>query len=104
MGYSEFFTNFITYVGGASAVTFDTFLAHMADLLLLFGGCLIVTFAGYVWKKEKLHEEIGEGFEGYSQSRIKKFLNFQIAYLAPIVLAIMFVLVVLSNFFGFDLM
>lgn len=103
-GYSEFFTNFITYVGGVSAVTFDTFLAHIADLLLLFGGCLIVTFAAYVWKKENLHEEIGEGFEGYGKSTIKKILNFQVAYLAPVVLAIMFVLVVLSNFFGFDLM
>lgn len=103
-GYSELFTNFITYIGAESAVTFDTFLAHIADLLLLFGGCLIVTFAAYVWKKENLHEEIGEGFAGYSKSTIKKILNFQIAYLAPVVLAIMFFLVVLSNFFGFDLM
>ena len=102
-GYSALFTQFITYVGAAGPVTFDTFLAHVADVLLVIGGCLIVTFAAYVWKKENLHEEIGEGFDGYSKSIVKKMLNFQIAYLAPVLLAIMFVLVVLSNFFGFDL-
>lgn len=103
-GYSEMFTQFITYIGADSAVTFDTFLGHIADILLLLGGCLIVTFAAYVWKKENLHDEIAEGYEGYKGSMVKKFLNFQIAYLAPLLLAIMFVLVVLSNFFGFNLM
>lgn len=102
-GYSEFFTQFVTYVGADSAVTFDTFLAHFADVILVIGGCLIVTFAAYVWRKENLHEQIGEGFEGYSNSRIKKVINFQVAYLAPVLLAIMFVLVVLSNFFGLEL-
>jgi NSS family neurotransmitter:Na+ symporter len=103
-GYSELFTNFVTYVGADSAVTFDTFLAHVADVMLVFGGCLIVTFAAYVWKKENLHEEIGTGYDGYFKSRIKKVLSFQIAYLAPILLAIMFVLVILSNFFGLNVM
>ena len=103
-GYSNFFTRFITYVGGSDAVTFDTFLGHIADIMLLLGGCLIVTFSAYVWKKKNLHEEIEVGFSDYSKSWIKKVLNFQIAYLAPVLLAIMFILVVLSNFFGFSLM
>ncbi len=102
-GYSELFTEFITYAGGEQPVSFDTFLGHIADILLLFGGFLMVTFSSYVWKKENLHDELGTGFETYHKSRLKKFINFQVAYLAPVLLAVMFILVILSNFFGFDL-
>ncbi len=103
-GYSETFTNFITYVGASAPVTFDQFLQHVSDIMLLIGGSLIVTFAAYKWKKENLHEEIGTGFDTYANSTIKKILNFQISYLAPVLLGIMFVLVILSNFFGFNFM
>ncbi|MGL1887754.1 MAG: sodium-dependent transporter [Reichenbachiella sp.] len=103
-GYSEFFTNFITYLGAESATDTMTFLGHVADTMLLLGGCLIVSFAAYVWKKENLHEELAQGFEGYHNSYVKIFINITITYVCPILLAGLFVLVVLSSFFGIDIL
>lgn len=101
-GYSDFFTKFITYFGADAPTDFMTFLGHVADIFLLLGGSLIVGFAAYVWKKENLHKELSQGYEGYEGSIVQKVLNFTIAYFTPFVLFAMFILVVLSNFFGMD--
>lgn len=102
-GYNEFFSQFITYIGSDSTTDFMTFLGQLADIFLLLGGCLIVTFAAHVWKKENLHAELGTGVENYDGSFLKSFLNFTISYLSPILLALLFILVVLNNFFGIDI-
>lgn len=99
-GYSAFFTSFVTYLGAESPTDFMTFLGHLADVMLLLGGALMVTFAAYVWKKENLHAELAEGYESYQDSILKKLISFAVSYLSPILLIILFVLVVLSNFFG----
>ncbi|MEM9328104.1 MAG: sodium-dependent transporter [Bacteroidota bacterium] len=101
-GYSEFFTQFIVYFGADSATDFMTFLQNISDIILLIGGSLIVYFASYVWKRENLHEELGVGYEGYHQSIVKRLINFAVTYVTPFLLFIMFILVVLSNFFGID--
>ncbi len=101
-GYSEFFTRFVRYFGDESPTDFMTFLGHLADILLLFGGSLIVFFAAYVWKRHNLHEELATGYEGYHQSIIKKLLDFAVTYVTPFLLFAMFILVILSNFFGID--
>lgn len=102
-GYSETFTQFIHYMGADQPTDFMTFLGHLADISLLLGGCLIVTFAAYVWKKENLHAELEQGNEGYSSSWLKTFINITVSYVCPVLLAILFVLVVLNNFFGIDI-
>ena len=102
-GYSSFFTNFVTYVGADSATDFMTFFGHLADTMLLFGGSLIVFFAAHVWKKHNLHAELSEGNPNYEGSMVQKFLNFTISYFCPVILVTLFVLVVLSNFFGISL-
>lgn len=102
-GYSEMFTSFVTYVGAEGPVGFMDFLGHLADCMLLLGGFLIVTFAGYVWKKENLNEEIAIGYEGYENSRVKVFIGFAVRYLCPALLGLLFIMVVLSNFFGVDI-
>lgn len=102
-GYSEFFSSFITYIGANKSTDFMTFFGHLADIFLLFGGCCIVTFAAYVWKKENLHNELAEGYPAYQSSPVKQFLNIGISYVCPALLAILFVLVVLNNFFGVQL-
>jgi len=99
-GYSDFFSNAFTIPGSTD---FMSFLGKLADILLLFGGLLIVLFAAYVWKKHNLHEEINEGFEGYKDSLIRKLLDFTISIFCPILLAILFTLVLLDNFFGVSL-
>ncbi len=103
-GYSEFFTKFITYVGADSSTDFLSFMNHVAnDTLLPLGGCLIVFFAAHIWKKENLDEELAQGAPNYKGSFVQKYLNFAVAYLAPTVLGVVFVLTVLSTFFGINL-
>jgi len=101
-GYSDTFTKFVTYFGAEAPTDFMTFLGHLADILLLLGGSLIVFFAAYVWKKENLHEELAEGNPAYNNSAVKKLLNFAVTYVTPFLLFVMFILVVLSNFFGMN--
>jgi len=103
-GASPYFSNFITYIGADKATDFMTFIGHIAnDSFLPLGGALIVIFAAYVWKKHNLSEEIEQGFEGYKGSFVKKYINFSISYLAPIVLISIFILTVLDRFFGIQL-
>lgn len=101
-GYSDFFSNAFKLPGGSS--DFMTLVGYITDVLLMFGGFLIVTFAAYVWKKHNLAEEISQGYPGFDDSIVKKFLNFCITYLCPVVLAILFVVVVFNNFFGINLL
>ncbi|MEP0984976.1 sodium-dependent transporter [Ekhidna sp.] len=101
-GYSEFFTNAFNLPGGSS--DFMTLVGYITDVLLMFGGFLIVTFAAYVWKKESLADEISQGYPGFNDSIIKKLLNFCISYLCPLVLGILFIVVVFNNFFGINLL
>ncbi len=103
-GYSAFFTNFITYFGADSATDFMSFVGHVAnDTFLPLGGFLISIFAAYVWKKANLSEEISQGYPDYKGSFVEKYINFAISYLCPTILGGLFVLTVLSRFFGINL-
>ncbi len=102
-GDSAYFSAFITYMGASSTTDFMTFVGHLADVMLLLGGGLMVTFAAYVWKKENLHAELAEGYPGYNTSIIKKLISFAVSYISPVLLLVLFVLVVLSNFFGMSI-
>ncbi len=99
-GAVPFFSSFVNVAG--ESTSFMGLMARLADIILLLGGCLIVGFAAYIWKKENLHEELASGYEGYHRSIIKRLLDFAVTYVTPFVLGIMFILVVLSNFFGID--
>lgn len=99
-GYSDFFSTAFTIPGSSD---FMSFLGKAADIMLLFGGCCIVSFAAYVWKKENLHEELAEGYEGYHKSSVKHFVNFTVSYVSPAILALLFVFVFLDNFFGISI-
>ncbi len=102
-GYSGFFSHFITYLGADKATDFMTFIGHIAsDSFLPLGGALIAIFAAYVWKKHNLNEEIEQGFPGFKDSLVEKYIDFAITYLAPVVLIIIFVLTVLDRFFGIN--
>ena len=68
--------------------------------MLLLGGMCIVIFAAYIWKKEQLNEEISNGYEGFKKKLVSKYLSFTISYVSPIILLVLFVIVVLSEFFG----
>lgn len=100
-GYSDFFSNSFSMPGGST--DFLSLAALSADSMLLLGGFLIVTFASYVWKKENLHEELAQGFEGYHKSFVKKFIHITVSYVCPVLLFVLFLLVFLNNFFGINL-
>ncbi|MEQ9230038.1 MAG: sodium-dependent transporter, partial [Cyclobacteriaceae bacterium] len=99
-GDSNFFSNQINLPNRSD---FMSMIGYVTDTLLMFGGFCIVVFAAYVWKKENLEEEISEGYPGYKSSFIRKFLNFSITYLCPALLFFLFVMVVMSNFFGISI-
>jgi NSS family neurotransmitter:Na+ symporter len=102
-GDSQFFTNFITYLGAESPTDFMTFVGHVAnDTLLPLGGCMIVIFAAYVWKKENLNAEIAVGYPNRNKF-VENYINFAVTYLCPIILGCMFILTVLNRFFGINL-
>ncbi len=100
-GYSDFFTNFVKLGGSENYTEFLSFIAGLAnDTLLPLGGCLIAFFAAHVWKKQNLDEELASGAPNYKGSFLQKYLNFAVSYLAPTILGLLFVLTVLSTFFG----
>jgi NSS family neurotransmitter:Na+ symporter len=106
-GASPFWSNFIDIIGlareGTTDYSFMTFVGWLAnDTFLPFGGMMISFYAAYIWKKENLSEEISHGYPNYQGSFAEKFINFSISYLAPVVLAIIFVLTVLNRFFGIE--
>ena len=98
-GASEFFSNQFKIT---VSTDFLSFASKMTDTMLLFGGLCIVIFAAYVWKKENLNAELANGYEGYQHKGISKYLDFTISFVCPTILAILLVLVVLSNFFGIN--
>ena len=102
-GASNFFSGFITYFGNDAATDFMTFVGHLSDVALLLGGTLIVSFAAYAWKKENLNDELSNGYSIYKGSSIQKLMNFAVMYFTPFVLGILLVMVILSNFFGLEI-
>ena len=100
-GASDFFSSFITYLGSNKAIDFMTFVADIAnDTLLPLGGCLISIFVAYVWKKEKLFDEIANGYQHIHTSWIRYYLHFTLSYICPSILGILFILTMLGRFFG----
>lgn len=101
-GYSVYFTEFITYFNAETSTDFLSFIVNLAnDSFLPLGGCLIVFYAAYIWKKENLNAEIAIGNPRYEKSLIRKYLNIALLYFVPLALAIIFVMTVLVTFFGF---
>jgi len=102
-GASDFFSNFITYIGAEAPTDFMTFVGHLAnDTFLPLGGLLIVSFAAFVWKKENLNKEIESGHPEFRGSWVEKYINFAITILCPAILGVIFIITVLNRFLGVD--
>ena len=103
-GYSDFFSNFITYFGADKATDFMTFITDLAlNTFLPIGGFFISIFAVYIWKRRKLFRELSYGNEKFLKSWIAQYVGFCLQYIAPVVLGITFVITVLEVFFGIHL-
>lgn len=100
-GYSEFFTNFITYVGASQPVNFMDFVTDIAsNTLLPFGGLMVSIFSIYVWKRRKLFRELTHGNPTFTKTFVARYIGFSLQYVAPPVLGAIFIITILEIFFG----
>ncbi|HLF35224.1 MAG TPA: hypothetical protein VI583_13360, partial [Cyclobacteriaceae bacterium] len=103
-GYSAFFTKFITYLGADVSTDFMTFIGDVSNNTLLpLNGFLISLFAAYVWKSRRLLREMSRGNEKFLRSPMALYLHFTLKYIAPVLLAVIFVITILEIFFGIKL-
>ena len=103
-GYSDFYSNFITYFGAENATDFMTFIGQVVDTWLPLGGAFLAIFAAYIWKKENLSDEVANGLNSYKGSIMEKFLNLSITIIAPVALIFLFITTLLSLFFGIQIL
>jgi len=88
--------------GGVAFLDLVGFIAN--DTFLPLGGCIISIFVIYKWKRKNFDAEIEEGNPGFKGSFLQKYLNITLSYIAPIVLAIIFLLTFLNLYFGITLL
>jgi neurotransmitter:Na+ symporter, NSS family len=81
---------------------FLVFVADMCDISLTIGGCLMCIFITYRWKIHNMDEELSQGNENYMNSFMRKYLNFTIQYVCPVLLGILSVLVIIDKFYGIE--
>ena len=78
------------------------FVSDMCDISLTVGGCLMCIFITTRWKIENMHAELEIGNPNYKTSFLKKYLNFTIQYVCPILLGILSILIIIDKFIGLD--
>lgn len=81
---------------------FLVFISDMCDMMLTIGGCLMCIFITYQWKIQNMNEELEIGDGGYNTSFRKKYLNFTIQYVCPILLGILSILIIIDKFYGLE--
>jgi neurotransmitter:Na+ symporter, NSS family len=79
---------------------FLTFVADMTDITLTIGGCLMCLFIAKRWKLKNLDEEISQGSPSYKGSFIQTYIHVSIAYVCPVLLGILSILVIADKFTG----
>lgn len=79
---------------------FLTFIADITDITLTVGGCLMCLFISRKWKLGNFDSELQKGNNRYAGSFVQKYIHVSIAYICPILLAILSVLVIADKFFG----
>lgn len=81
---------------------FLSFISDMCDISLTIGGCLMCVFITYRWKIHNMNEELASGNDQFMSSFLRKYLNFTISYVCPVLLGIMSILVIIEKFYGLD--
>jgi len=81
---------------------FLVFVADMCDISLTIGGCLMCLFITFRWKMHNMDEELAVGNENYMNSFMRKYLNFAIQYVCPVLLGILSILVIIDKFYGIE--
>jgi len=100
-GYSDYFTEFISYVGAERPVNFMDFVTDVAsNTLLPFGGFMVSVFAIYIWKRRKLFRELSHGYNKFPKTFVARYVGFSLQYICPPVLGAIFIITILEIFLG----
>jgi NSS family neurotransmitter:Na+ symporter len=78
------------------------FVADMCDISLTVGGCLMCIFIVRRWKIGNMNDELAIGNPHYHDSFIKKYINFTIQYVCPVLLGVLSILIIIDKFFGLE--
>ena len=97
-----FFTEFINYGGGTKSF-FDLIVDVFYETILPLNGLIVCLFVVYCWKRSSLDKELIIGYEGYSTSMTKKYVNFSLGTFIPVILFLVFINTVLLKFFQIDI-
>ena len=89
--------NKLTFYGGRD---FLTFISDTSDLFLTIGGGLMCLFIRHRWKLFNMHEELEKGDPGFRTRFVRRYLDFTITWVCPIILGVLSLVIILENFFG----
>jgi neurotransmitter:Na+ symporter, NSS family len=81
---------------------FLTFISDLCDIMLTVGGCLMCIFISRTWGIHNMNEEVEQGNEKFKTSFLKKYLNFMIQYVCPVLLGILSILIIIEKFYGLE--
>jgi NSS family neurotransmitter:Na+ symporter len=81
---------------------FLSFVSDMCDISLTIGGCLMCVFITYRWKIHKMDEELATGNDQFMNSFIRKYINFTVSYVCPLLLGVLSILVIIEKFYGIE--
>lgn len=82
---------------------FLSFVSDMCDISLTTGACLMCIFIRKRWKIANMNEELAIGNDSYSGSFLKKYIDFTISWVCPILLGVLSLLIIFDKFWGIDL-
>lgn len=103
-GAVDFLTHFVTLKGAGEKSFMDLVGLIASDTFLPLGGFLISVFTAYVWKKENFNLEMANGDESIKGSLLQRYVDFAIGYICPVLLGTIFMITVLDNFFGIEIL
>jgi NSS family neurotransmitter:Na+ symporter len=81
---------------------FLTFVSDMCDISLTVGGCLMCIFITYRWKTHNMNAELAMGNDKFMNSFVRKYINFTISYVCPVLLGLLSILIIIEKFYGLD--
>jgi neurotransmitter:Na+ symporter, NSS family len=90
----------LTSLGFYKDRNFLTFIADITDITLTIGGCLMCLFITYRWKIYNMNAELVQGNNSFAGSFVQGYLNFTIAWVCPLLLGILSVLIIIDKFWG----
>lgn len=99
VGAVDWLTEFVAVEDGYMSFL-DVVENVFSNVGLPLGGFLLSLFIAIKWKTSELSKEITNGFPNYIGSGVEKFIRFSIVFICPLVLGIIFIITILTQFFG----